>query len=335
MSILKSVVRRAVESRGFAIVPKDRLQDLLGKEAALSGHGERVPLPTKPEPEPVIIETPAPDLAPAPAASTEPAAVDAEMPAAPVDAAEPEPEPDYDHQAASRHYHEVTGLGDMDPAFPPIYERCRRYSMTSPDRMYSLFKAVEYIEKAGIPGDIVECGVWRGGSMMVAAEALRLFGGQRAIHLFDTYEGLPQPSAEDVDIWGHEAKGWWETKKVSDEASDWACAHLDEVKANMRGTGYPEERLTYVKGMVEATIPAHAPAEIALLRLDTDWYASTVHEMEHLFPRLARNGILIIDDYGHFKGAKQAIDEYLAAHKVPIMLMRVDYTGRIAIKTHG
>ena len=90
-----------------------------------------------------------------------------------------------------------------------------------------------------------------------------------------------------------------------------------------------------VKGMVEDTIPTQAPDKISLLRLDTDWYTSTKHEMQHLFPRLSRNGILIIDDYGHFKGAKQAVDEYLLAAEIPLMLIRIDYTGRIAIKIHG
>jgi hypothetical protein len=84
--------------------------------------------------------------------------------------------------------------------------------------------------------------------------------------------------------------------------------------------------------MVEKTLPSHAPAQIALLRLDTDWYASTRWELEHLFPRLSRNGVLIIDDYGHFKGARQAVDEHINLHKLPLLLNRIDYSGRIAIK---
>ena len=100
-------------------------------------------------------------------------------------------------------------------------------------------------------------------------------------------------------------------------------------------TGFSDKNINYVKGMVEDTIPAQAPDKISLLRLDTDWYASTKHEMQHLFPRLSNNGILIIDDYGHFNGAKQAVDEYLTATMVPLMLIRIDYTGRIAIKTHA
>lgn len=242
----------------------------------------------------------------------------------------------YDHQAAARHYNETTNGADMDAAFAEIYERCRLFSMTSRERLYAVYKAVEYVQAARIEGAFVECGVWRGGSMMVAAEALRLFGGpSRDVHLFDTYEGLPQPDEADADIWGNDSRGWWAEKKTSERSSDWARSHIDEVRANMASTGYPPERIRYVKGMVEDTLPAEAPDRIAFLRLDTDWYSSTRHEMEHLFPRLVPNGIIIIDDYGHFRGARKAVDEYLAAHRIPLMLTRIDYTGRIAVKTHA
>ena len=261
----------------------------------------------------------------------------AALPASPQPQASAEPTasnpPEEDHQAASQHYEQITGLGDMDSDFPPIYEACRRFSMTSAQRMYALSRAVRYIEKAGIPGEIVECGVWRGGSMMVAAKTLLdLNSRHRTLRLFDTYEGLPKPDDNDVDVWGNDAADWWEQKRTSDQSSEWALARLDEVRANLAATGYPEDRMIYVKGMVEETIPAEAPEQIALLRLDTDWYASTRHEMEHLFPRLSRNGVLIIDDYGHFKGARKAVDEYIAAHDLPLMLVRIDYTGRLAIK---
>ena len=95
----------------------------------------------------------------------------------------------------------------------------------------------------------------------------------------------------------------------------------------------PLDKVFFVKGMVEQTIPAHAPDRIAMLRLDTDWYESTKHELEHLYPRLSGKGTLIIDDYGHFLGARKATDEYFARLKVRPLLSRVDYAGRIALKT--
>jgi hypothetical protein len=73
------------------------------------------------------------------------------------------------------------------------------------------------------------------------------------------------------------------------------------------------------------------PGDLALLRLDTDWYESTRHELEHLYPRLRPGGVLIVDDYGHFEGARRAVDEYFAAHE-PLLLNRIDYTGRVAVK---
>lgn len=240
-----------------------------------------------------------------------------------------------DHQAAAADYHARTGTADLEPAFLPIFEQCRRFTMTSCERMYALYKATEYIEKAGIPGAVVECGVWLGGSMMVAALTLKQIGSfDRDLYLFDTFEGLPRPDeAVDIDVWGNRAVDWWLPTSTGNESSHAAEAALDEVRVNLLSTGYPAERLHFVKGMVERTLPEAAPPELALLRLDTDWYASTKHELEHLFPRIARNGILIVDDYGHYRGARRAVDEYIEKYRQPLLLNRVDYTGRLAVKT--
>jgi tetratricopeptide (TPR) repeat protein len=239
-----------------------------------------------------------------------------------------------DHQRAAQEYHLRTGNADMDPAFLPLYEECRRYSMTSADRMFALYKAVHYLEQAGIGGSFVECGVWRGGSMMLAARTLLEIGNAtRDLYLFDTFEGLPEPDEkEDIDVWGNRAIDGWRPHAKDERSSSWALATLDEVRANLARVSYPSERVHYVKGLVEETIPKQAPDKIALLRLDTDWYASTRHELEHLFPRLVPHGVLIIDDYGHLKGARKAVDEYIAQQRLPLMLMRVDYTGRVAVK---
>jgi len=87
--------------------------------------------------------------------------------------------------------------------------------------------------------------------------------------------------------------------------------------------------------MVESTTPGRAPKEIALLRLDTDYYESTRHELEHSYPRLSPGGILIIDGYGHFMGAKKAVNEYFNQHPEPIFFHRIDYAARIAVKPLG
>lgn len=170
--------------------------------------------------------------------------------------------------------------------------------------------------------------------MMVALTLVALGKTDRNLVLFDTFEGLPKPDeALDVDVWGNRAIDGWRPHRKTDQSSDWAYASLEEVRANMESTGYPMDKVSFVKGMVEDTIPAKSPGTIAMLRLDTDWYSSTKHELEHLYPRLSRNGVLILDDYGHFKGARQATDEYLQALEAPLLLTRVDYAGRAAIKT--
>jgi hypothetical protein len=239
-----------------------------------------------------------------------------------------------DHQREAAGYHAQAGTADMDEAFLALFDRCRLYTMTSVERMYALFKAVQYLEDAAIDGDIVECGVWRGGSMMLAAHTLAAAGSdRRTLYLFDTFEGLPRPDEKvDVDLFGNRAIDGWRPRSRGEEQSDWARAGEDEVRRNMRSTGYPEDRVKLIKGMVERTIPALAPERIALLRLDTDWYASTKHELEQLYDRLTPQGVLIIDDYGHFKGARKAVDEFFATRRVPMLLTRLDYSGRMGIK---
>ncbi|MGY3605908.1 MULTISPECIES: TylF/MycF/NovP-related O-methyltransferase [unclassified Bradyrhizobium] len=240
-----------------------------------------------------------------------------------------------DHQLAAAQYAEKTGLSDTEPEFRTLVERVRTFSMTSVERMYALYNATRYVQQAEIPGSIVECGVWRGGSMMVVAHTLLSMGcTDRDLYLFDTYEGLPRPDEKkDVDLWGNRAIDGWLSRQTNDDGSYWAEASIEDVRANLLSTGYPEAKLHFIKGLVERTVPRYAPDAISLLRLDTDWYVSTKHEMDHLFPRLAYKGILIVDDYGHFKGARQAVDEYIAEHKLPLLLNRVDYTGRLVVKT--
>ncbi len=245
--------------------------------------------------------------------------------------------PQIDHQALMEQQAKLAAFRDAEPAFHALCERVKAFSMTSIERLYAMHKATEYVVKAGISGDIVECGVWRGGSMMMAALTLLAFGDtSRRLVLFDTFEGLPKPDKEkDVDVWGHSNYDEWTRHRLTDTSSDWAYASLEEVRGNMESTGYPMDKVMFVKGMVQDTIADNTPDAIALLRLDTDWYASTVCEMKYLYPRLRDQGVLIIDDYGHLQGQRQAIDEYIAENRVAMLLNRVDYSGRLAIKLPG
>jgi len=220
---------------------------------------------------------------------------------------------------------------DVDGRVVEIFNRVKPYTMTSPERVIALCDAVRYVVAAGIEGAVVECGVWRGGSSMAAALMLRELGAaNRDLYLFDTFEGMSAPGEHDRRAGGPAAADLLAASTKN--AKVWAYSPLGEVRANLQSTGYPMERVRFVQGKVEDTIPGQAPEKIAILRLDTDWYESTRHELEHLFPRLAVGGVLIIDDYGAWEGARRAVDEFIAAQKVQILLNRIDETGRVGVK---
>jgi O-methyltransferase len=222
---------------------------------------------------------------------------------------------------------------DLRPEVREIIDQVAPYGVTSTERISALCDAVDYIVAHRVPGSIVECGVFRGASMMaVALELLSLGETARDLYLFDTFSGMPAPSDKDVSLHGSRALERWRALRTGPDSSAWMSAPLEEVRQNMVGTGYDARRVHLVPGKVEDTIPASAPEEIALLRLDTDWYESTRHELIHLYPRLVVGGILIIDDYGHWVGAREATDEYFKENRVRILLQRVDYTARLGIK---
>jgi hypothetical protein len=222
---------------------------------------------------------------------------------------------------------------DFTPWQNSIIKIVEPYTMTSRERLHALIEAIRYVSNAGISGDVVECGVWKGGSMMAVALALMQFkASDRHLYLFDTFEGMPQPRAIDSRFDGMQASEVFEAHRTGNDSSDYCCSPIEDVERALRTTGYPSDLVHLVKGKVERTIPDHAPKSIALLRLDTDWYESTKHELEHLYPRLQRGGILIIDDYGHWQGCKAAVDEYFNKTRQRIFLSRIDYTGRIGIK---
>ncbi|MCB0828994.1 MAG: class I SAM-dependent methyltransferase [Solirubrobacterales bacterium] len=222
---------------------------------------------------------------------------------------------------------------DLDAGFAAVRGRMADFTMTSVERQYALWKAVGHIESAGISGDVVECGVWRGGSSMLVALTLADLGAApRDLWLFDTFSGMSPPGEFDLDPAGRPMTEQWHRHEGRVHDPVFAYCSLDEVRRNMASTGYPEQNIRLVPGPVEKTIPDQAPDRIALLRLDTDWYRSTRHELEQLWPRLSPGGVLVIDDYGHWAGARKAVDEYFAGRSDAPLLNRVDYSGRIAVK---
>ncbi|WP_372345098.1 TylF/MycF/NovP-related O-methyltransferase [Streptomyces sp. KL116D] len=219
---------------------------------------------------------------------------------------------------------------DYDDEAKDTIRAVKPWTMTSPERLNAFILATRHIVRHGIPGDIVECGVWRGGSMQACAKTLLGAGAtDRDLYLFDTYEGMTEPTDEDLRRDGKPA-----AELLAAQGKDrpvWAVASLDDVKSGFEKVPYPAERIHYVQGKVEDTVPAQAPDKIAILRLDTDWYASTKHELDHLYDRLVPGGVLLIDDYGYWQGSRQAVDEFLERTGERLLLLRMD-EGRIAVK---
>jgi O-methyltransferase len=224
---------------------------------------------------------------------------------------------------------------DFRQAEIDLYREVAPFTMTTPEAILALVEGVRHIVAAGVRGAVVECGVWRGGSMMAVAKTLAELGETDVdLYLFDTFEGMTGPTPEDVHWTGRTAADMLADEPMNERSTLWAHARLDEVRATMELASYPLSRIHFVKGPVEDTIPAHAPDRVALLRLDTDWYASTKHELVHLYPRLVPGaGILIVDDYGCWRGARQATDEYFQTHRPAPLLVRIDEGGvRLGVK---
>ena len=207
----------------------------------------------------------------------------------------------------------------------------RANTMTSHHKLFALIVATRYVAETAVPGAVVECGVWRGGSMQAVARTLLARGvTDRDLHLFDTFDGMPEPAEVDRRHDGRPAADML-ARRPDRSGRVWAIASLDDVRARMEETGYPAERIHFHRGLVQDTIPAQSPERIAILRLDTDWYDSTRHELEHLYDRLESGGVLLIDDYGYWQGARQAVDEFLEERNTRMLLLPMA-SGRVAVK---
>ena len=190
---------------------------------------------------------------------------------------------------------------EATPADAELIASLRPFTMTSAERLWSLIGAVRYVTDAGLPGDFVECGVWRGGSVMAMAKELgRLGVNDRKFWLYDTYAGMTEPTEFDVEAGtGVTATEMLSTTDVGDGNNVWCVAGRADVEANVRTTGYPFSNFQFIEGDVAETLKTSVPEKIALLRLDTDWYESTRIGLEVLYPRLVPGGVCILDDYGH------------------------------------
>ena len=219
-----------------------------------------------------------------------------------------------------------------------ILDEVRPFTLTSEARLLATMDAVDYVIGNDIPGALVECGVWKGGSVLAMMRVLQRRGTiDRHVYLYDTFQGMTEPSEFDVSPFGEPALDTWRREEAAGRLPwDWAfdpnLFNLGAVQQLVLSTGYPPDLVHFVVGPVEETLPGRAPDSIAVLRLDTDWYESTRQEMEHLYPLVSPGGVLIIDDYGHWEGARRAVDEYFDRGIPRPLLCRSDYTGRIGTK---
>jgi O-methyltransferase len=223
-------------------------------------------------------------------------------------------------------------ISDTDWA---LYKQIETLTMTPPDRIFALMDTMNYLCQKKIEGDFVECGVWRGGNGVIAANIFNRYGiKDKQIWLYDTFDGMVEPEDIDKSFKGEIAKEIFSETKTSMGGSTWSYASLDFVKKVMRNTDYPFQKFKFIQGKVEDTlaISSNLPEKICILRLDTDWYTSTKAEMDILFSRLSTGGILIIDDYGDWQGSRKAVDEYMTNHNINIPLFRLGSGARIGVK---
>tara|TARA_B110001450_G_scaffold242476_1_gene252838 strand:- start:55 stop:813 length:759 start_codon:yes stop_codon:yes gene_type:complete len=219
-------------------------------------------------------------------------------------------------------------IPEIDEVNKKLIESIGEYSLTPLVRRWTLIKSIHYINKKNLVGDIVECGIWRGGNLFLAKKIQDQYSRtiKRKLYGFDTFEGMPEPSIYD----GKKTNEIYQNFKMKNEP--WTKASLDDVKNSSKELFSDTGDFNFIKGMVEDTLKnkKNLPNKIALLRLDTDFYESTKIELDILYPLLVDRGILIIDDYGDFPGCRKAVDEYFADKSV--LMISVDKSCRIITK---
>ncbi len=214
--------------------------------------------------------------------------------------------------------------------------RVRANTMLPHSRLVSLHRQVQSCEKRNLRGAFVECGTWKGGAVgLMALANLRHGATRRTLHLFDSFQGIPEPdpavdgakAMEEVEAVGCHPTGQLKTVEGYYEKFATGTGTLENNRHLLEQTiGYPLEYLHYHIGWFQDTVPAVAETigPIAILRLDGDWHASTKVCLDHLYPQLVPGGFVILDDYGTYDGCRKAVDDYRAAHNIRSALEKID-----------
>jgi len=208
------------------------------------------------------------------------------------------------------------------------------FTLTSVRRLVNTIKSCKYVVSNNIAGDFIECGVYRGGNSIIAKKIFEMMGSKKRVWLFDTFNGMTQPGDDDINARSKVRASIKYQKTLDNDRSNWCYASIDDVKQNCKDSSIDLNGLNFIQGDVCETlkIPKNIPDAISVLRLDTDWYQSTKVELEVLYPKLTKKGVLVIDDYGHWAGSKKAVEEYFATKEFKPLLNAIDFSGRCAIK---
>lgn len=209
-----------------------------------------------------------------------------------------------------------------------------KLTMVSPERLIATIQACKYVVNNNIAGDFVECGVWRGGNAIAAKMIFEHLGSNKQVYMFDTFAGMTKPEDKDFGLFDNVSSHDMYNKHQQDGHNEWCYASLEDVKENAKKANIEISGVHFIKGDVLETLetPKNIPEKIGVLRLDTDWYDSTKKELDVLYPKLSKQGVLLIDDYGYWAGSHKAVEEYFDVLNPRPLLHITDITGRMAIK---
>jgi O-methyltransferase len=208
-----------------------------------------------------------------------------------------------------------------------------KFTLTRPARMAATMRALKYVSINKIQGAFVECGVWKGGQIIVGIEQLKLLNEFREVLLYDTFSGMTEASEIDRSFLNQSAISLMETSEPTSD-NIWTKVSITEVQKNLSNLDYPKKLIKFVVGDVRETLltPKNLPERISVLRLDTDWFDSTYIELLKLYPLLSSGGVLLIDDYGHWEGSRRAADKFFQEIGIDPFWTAIDYTCVMHIK---